>query len=58
MNLDDFPLSMFEVECDGSACGSGDVGWHVHRRQDGGEPIRRVRVTDGTRSYLKVASDA
>lgn len=50
MNLDEFPLSMFEVDCDGSACGSGTaVGRHVHPRQDGGEPICRVRVVNGER---------
>lgn len=52
MNYDDIPLSMFEVECDGSACASGPVGWHIHPRQDGGKPIGRVRVTSGQRQYL------
>jgi hypothetical protein len=51
MDLDQFPLSMFEVECDGSACGSG-AGWHVHPEQHGWEPICRVRVTNGERKYL------
>lgn len=52
MELDQFPLSMFEVECDGSACGSLGYGWHVHPEQHGWEPICRVRVTDGKREYL------
>jgi hypothetical protein len=49
---DDIPLSYFEVECDGSACGSGPVGWHVHPEQHGRKPLGRVRVSDGTRTYL------
>jgi hypothetical protein len=53
MDLDQFPLDMFEVECDGSACGSGTRdGWHIHHRQDGGEPIGRVRVMNHEREYL------
>jgi hypothetical protein len=36
MNADDIPLSNLEVDCDGSACGSGrDVGRHVHPPQHG-----------------------
>ncbi|SET50239.1 hypothetical protein [Nonomuraea wenchangensis] len=46
------PLSYFEVECDGSACGSGPVGWHTHPEQRGREPLGRVRVTEGRRTYL------
>ncbi|MER7361893.1 hypothetical protein [Nonomuraea wenchangensis] len=46
------PLSYFEVECDGSACGTGPVGWHVHPEQHGREPLGRVRVTEGRRTYL------
>lgn len=53
MNLDDFPLSVFDVDCDGSACGSSNVGWHVHQAQGGGEPVCRVRVTSGVRTYLE-----
>jgi hypothetical protein len=49
MNLDDFPLSMFEVDCDGSVCGSGGAERHVHPRQDGAAAIGRVRVVDGQR---------
>lgn len=50
MDLDQFPLSMFEVDCDGSVCGSGgDVGRHVHPRQDDGKPLARVRVVNGER---------
>lgn len=55
MNPDEIPLSYFEVECDGSACGSGPVGWHVHPEQHGREPLGRVRVTDGERTYLTEA---
>lgn len=50
MNPDDFPLSVFEVDCDGSACGSGrDAGRHVHPRQDGRPAIGRVVVRDNRR---------
>jgi hypothetical protein len=52
MNLDQFPLSMFEVDCDGSACGSHIGSRYVHPRQDGGVPICRVRITDGKREYV------
>ena len=50
MNLDQFPLSMFQVDCDGSACG-GDrsAGLHVHQRQDGGEAVARVVLRDHER---------
>ena len=57
MNPDDFPLSHFEVTCDGSACGSGPgYGWHVHPEQHGQEPVGRVRVTKGERVYLSEPS--
>lgn len=50
MNLDQFPLSMFEVDCDGSACGSGPgVGRHVHPEQHGSNPLARVVVRKGRR---------
>jgi hypothetical protein len=52
MNLDDFPLSAFEVDCDGSVCGSSTNTRHLHPRQDSGKPICRVRITDGKREYL------
>ncbi|MET8985876.1 hypothetical protein ABZW49_10545 [Nonomuraea wenchangensis] len=51
------PLAYFEVECDGSACGSGPVGWHTHPEQHGREPIGRVRVTQGQRTYLPERTD-
>ena len=56
MNLDDLPLSMFEVDCDGSACGSGrDAGQHVHPPQLYGPAIARVVVRDHERiSYSEV----
>lgn len=50
MNLDDFPLSAFEVDCDGSACGSGrTVGQHVHPPQDGRPTVGRVMVREHER---------
>ena len=49
MDFDQFSLSMFEVACDGSACGSGARVEHVHPPQFGGEPIARVYVVDGRR---------
>ena len=50
MNLDHFPLSAFEVVCDGSACGSGrDVGRHIHPPQDGLPALGRVIVRDHQR---------
>lgn len=52
MNPDLIPLGYFEVECDESACGSGNVGWHTHPEQHGREPLGRVRVTNGERAYL------
>jgi hypothetical protein len=58
MNLDEFPLSMFEVDCDGSACGSVPaVGRHIHMCQSGDTPICRVRIVDGERvEYSDVSS--
>jgi hypothetical protein len=55
MNWDQFPLSFFEVDCDGSACGSGpDCGPHVHPRQDGRLAFARVVVRNSERiSYKK-----
>lgn len=51
MNLDDFPLGMFEVDCDGSACGSGPgTGPHVHPPQYGFRALGRVTVRDGERT--------
>ena len=51
MNPDDFPLGAFEVDCDGSACGSGrDVARHIHPPQGGGDgAIGRVVVRDHER---------
>ena len=49
MNLDDLPLGLFEVDCDGSACGSGNVGLHVHAPQHGGPAVCRVVVRDSRR---------
>lgn len=49
VNLDDLPLSVFEVDCDGSACGSANVQRHVHPPQHGDEALARVTVRDGMR---------
>ena len=49
MNLDDMPLSVFEVDCDGSACGSGNTGRHVHPPQGTGPAVCRVVVRDHKR---------
>lgn len=56
MNLDDFPLGAFEVECDGSACGSGNAGHHVHPPQQGAPAIARVKVRNGSRAGYSEAS--
>jgi hypothetical protein len=48
MDLDKMPLSAFEVDCDGSACGSGGEP-HVHPPQNGLPGIARVIVRDGKR---------
>jgi hypothetical protein len=56
MDLDQFPLGMFEADCDGSACGS-DVGLHVHGPQYGSPAICRVVVRDNQRvCYEELAS--
>jgi hypothetical protein len=49
VNSDDIPLSFFEVDCDGSACGSGDTGLHVHPAQHAHFPVGRVTVRNGER---------
>jgi hypothetical protein len=49
MDLDEMPLSAFEVDCDGSACGSAGVGLHVHPPQTGLPGIARVIVRKGER---------
>ena len=44
------PLSVFEVDCDGSACGSGrDVDRHIHPPQDGNAAFGRVVVRNHER---------
>jgi hypothetical protein len=50
MNWDRFPLSMFEVDCDGSACGSGNTGLHVHAPQNGRPAVARVTVRENRRT--------
>jgi hypothetical protein len=55
VNLNQFPLSDFEVDCDGSACGSGrTAGPHVHPPQ-GGIAIARVMVRENTRLCYRPA---
>ena len=49
MDLSYFPLSAFEVDCDGSACSSTSVGRHIHPPQNGMRAIARVRVVNGER---------
>jgi hypothetical protein len=59
MNLDRFPLSMFEVDCDGSACGSGrHAGVHVHRPQWTAPALCRVVVRAGRRVRYERAASA
>ena len=59
MNLDQFPLGHFEVDCDGSACGSGrSVGIHVHGPQFAAPAICRVVVRDGQRVRYESLTDA
>jgi hypothetical protein len=58
MDLNQFPLSAFEVDCDGSACGSGHAaGLHVHPPQDGVPAIARVVVRENTRLCYRPAED-
>lgn len=49
MDLDQFPLSAFEVDCDGSACSSTEAGRHIHAPQDGHTALARVRIVEGKR---------
>ena len=50
MDPDQFPLGSFEVDCDGSACGSGrDAGRHIHPPQDGRSAFGRVVVRNHER---------
>jgi hypothetical protein len=50
MDPDQFPLSVFEVDCDGSACGSGPAaGPHVHPPQYSGRAWARVVVRNHVR---------
>jgi hypothetical protein len=56
--MSEWPLSWFEVNCDGSACGSGNVQVHVHPVQrhlfPGAGTGTRVTVRNGHRvSYSK-----
>lgn len=55
MNPDEFSLSIFEVDCDGSACGSGPkVGPHIHPPQWGQPAFGRVTVRNHERTgYAK-----
>jgi len=56
MNADDIPLSALEVDCDGSACGSGrDAGLHVHPPQYDAPAFGRVVVRDHKRVRYEAA---
>jgi hypothetical protein len=57
MDYGQFPLGMFEVDCDGSACGS-NAGLHVHSPQDGSPAMARVVVRDGRRVRYEEMADA
>jgi hypothetical protein len=48
MDHSQIPLSMFEVDCDGSACGS-PLSAHVHAPQGGSLAVARVVVRGGKR---------
>jgi hypothetical protein len=58
MDFDNFPLGMFEVDCDGSACGSHPGYRYVHPCQTGDEPICRVRIENGRRvEYIPLVEE-
>lgn len=46
MNAADF-LHMVTVDCDGSLCGSVNVGRHIHQPQSGLPAIGHFRATEG-----------
>ena len=54
------PLSWCIVDCDGSACGSGNVGRHTHPVQTHqvpwyvDAPVARARVDNGQVTYSAV----
>lgn len=52
MDAEKLPLSMFEVDCDGSACGG--TGRHVHPPQSGTADLR-VTVRKGRREKYEPA---
>jgi hypothetical protein len=49
MDVDKLPLGVFEVDCDGSACGSGDVINHIHPPHNGHQASAMVVVRDHRR---------
>lgn len=59
MDMSEWPLSWFEVNCDGSACGSGNTPLHVHpvqRRLFLGPDLGvRVTVRNGQRTAYSKA---
>jgi hypothetical protein len=59
MDMSKWPLSWFEVDCDGSACGSGNVQLHVHPVQRplfiGPDLGVRVTVRNGERTAYSKA---
>ena len=58
MDFDQFPLSMFEVDCDGSACASAGAARHIHAPQPPHmdmPAIARVTVRNGRRTGYQKA---
>lgn len=55
MPFDAFPLGHFEVDCDGSACGSPGSR-HVHPPQLGFSALARVIYRDGKRTGYEPAA--
>lgn len=49
MDFGQFPLGAFEVDCDGSACGSATTGRHIHPPQSILPAAARVVVRNGQR---------
>jgi hypothetical protein len=49
MNDIGIPLSFYEVDCDGSACGFDGAVRHIHPPQHGYRALGRVIVRDGER---------
>lgn len=57
MEFDWLPLTMFLVDCDGTACGSGKESGntHIHSCQDNIEPVSLCIFRDGKRTaYVSI----